>query len=611
MTQQLEFFPNPILTRTFSCETELEELMHQIDIMVNNKKLEWERQVQVLETRLDIREKELINARNAMDQKIREMEILHQKKEDDVEKSRCEIAQNYEGQLQTLKYQLSKLQHSYEKLQLHHKKKVRSYRTELSPEHERTQSELNRLNQKLEEFKTKSKEWEKQRILYQHQLGTLDRQRKSLAEKCKLFQKQSQNHHTWLTGRRLLQDSTFTSLSEIRHLREQLHVSQKNIMSSEGIIRKLKSDMNEAAMNNKKLQEEKQRLLQELKKCHRQCQNLELELSEVKTELQSRDDLLRAVEMEQIQMHKELAKNRSIEENVKSFESSHTQSIKLNEELKKKMEFHISELRKTQPHSFDLKNMKNENSDLIAKLHQKDNTKAAIVEKSDFQERQLMTEVEMKEKNISKQQGVKSLREQKSCTTTLEKLQYENERLQNDVIKVQSKLELSSETGCEKPEESLSYSGHDVREKMFQQENNCELKTELLQSSRHYINSHSPHNETDDIAINSSWDSPSANIFRNPEGAAGGVIEVPIVDCLHNQGISNLSFLSQYIPGDSIVLSYPEISCTTTAAEKFLQEEEKRAKEFEKILNSHIDELEKNSKKILCKSTHFNQIKNM
>ncbi|XP_030056044.1 deuterosome assembly protein 1 isoform X5 [Microcaecilia unicolor] len=535
MTQQLEFFPNPILTRTFSCETELEELMHQIDIMVNNKKLEWERQVQVLETRLDIREKELINARNAMDQKIREMEILHQKKEDDVEKSRCEIAQNYEGQLQTLKYQLSKLQHSYEKLQLHHKKKVRSYRTELSPEHERTQSELNRLNQKLEEFKTKSKEWEKQRILYQHQLGTLDRQRKSLAEKCKLFQ------------------------------------------------------------------------------------NLELELSEVKTELQSRDDLLRAVEMEQIQMHKELAKNRSIEENVKSFESSHTQSIKLNEELKKKMEFHISELRKvrnflfyqTQPHSFDLKNMKNENSDLIAKLHQKDNTKAAIVEKSDFQERQLMTEVEMKEKNISKQQGVKSLREQKSCTTTLEKLQYENERLQNDVIKVQSKLELSSETGCEKPEESLSYSGHDVREKMFQQENNCELKTELLQSSRHYINSHSPHNETDDIAINSSWDSPSANIFRNPEGAAGGVIEVPIVDCLHNQGISNLSFLSQYIPGDSIVLSYPEISCTTTAAEKFLQEEEKRAKEFEKILNSHIDELEKNSKKILCKSTHFNQIKNM
>ncbi|XP_030056043.1 deuterosome assembly protein 1 isoform X4 [Microcaecilia unicolor] len=553
MTQQLEFFPNPILTRTFSCETELEELMHQIDIMVNNKKLEWERQVQVLETRLDIREKELINARNAMDQKIREMEILHQKKEDDVEKSRCEIAQNYEGQLQTLKYQLSKLQHSYEKLQLHHKKKVRSYRTELSPEHERTQSELNRLNQKLEEFKTKSKEWEKQRILYQHQLGTLDRQRKSLAEKCKLFQKQSQNHHTWLTGRRLLQDSTFTSLSEIRHLREQLHVSQKNIMSSEGIIRKLKSDMNEAAMNNKKLQEEKQRLLQELKKCHRQCQNLELELSEVKTELQSRDDLLRAVEMEQIQMHKELAKNRSIEENVKSFESSHTQSIKLNEELKKKMEFHISELRK----------------------------------------------------------GVKSLREQKSCTTTLEKLQYENERLQNDVIKVQSKLELSSETGCEKPEESLSYSGHDVREKMFQQENNCELKTELLQSSRHYINSHSPHNETDDIAINSSWDSPSANIFRNPEGAAGGVIEVPIVDCLHNQGISNLSFLSQYIPGDSIVLSYPEISCTTTAAEKFLQEEEKRAKEFEKILNSHIDELEKNSKKILCKSTHFNQIKNM
>nr|XP_033804509.1 deuterosome assembly protein 1 isoform X2 [Geotrypetes seraphini]XP_033804510.1 deuterosome assembly protein 1 isoform X2 [Geotrypetes seraphini]XP_033804511.1 deuterosome assembly protein 1 isoform X2 [Geotrypetes seraphini] len=623
MMQQLECFSHPVLTRTFSCEAELEELMHQIDIMVNNKKLEWERQAQVLETKLDAREKELINSQNAMDQKIREMEILHQKLED-VEKSQCEMAQSYEGQLQTLKFQLSKLKHSYEKLQLHHKKQVGSYRTEQSLECDSTQSELNRLNQKLKEFKAKSKEWEKQRILYQNQLGTLDHQRKSLAEKCKLFQKQSQNHHTWLTGRRPFQDSSFTSLSEIRHLREQLHTSQKNIMSSEGIITKLKSDMNEEAMSKTKLQEENQRLLQELKKCQRQFQNLESDFSEVKTELQLREDLLSAVEVEQMHMHKELAKfriYRSIEENTKSLGSSHTQSLKLNEIqlLKKKMAFHISELHKvrnllfyqTQPHSFD------ENSDLIVKFHQKDNTKATIVDKSDFLEGPLITEVEMKEKNIFKQQGIKSLKEQESYTT-LEKLQYENGKLQNDFIKAQAKLELPSESGHEKPEESPNYSVHDITEikaseNMFQQENNWELKTELLQSTRNCIKSLTLHNETGDIAVSSSWDDPSENIFRNPEVAAGGVTKVSIVGCLPNQDTPNLSLLSQYCHGDNITctLSSPETSFPNTAIEKFFQEEDKRAKEFEKILNAHIEELQKNSQKILCKASHLNQIRHV
>nr|XP_033804512.1 deuterosome assembly protein 1 isoform X3 [Geotrypetes seraphini] len=533
------FFCERTKKRTFSCEAELEELMHQIDIMVNNKKLEWERQAQVLETKLDAREKELINSQNAMDQKIREMEILHQKLED-VEKSQCEMAQSYEGQLQTLKFQLSKLKHSYEKLQLHHKKQVGSYRTEQSLECDSTQSELNRLNQKLKEFKAKSKEWEKQRILYQNQLGTLDHQRKSLAEKCKLFQ------------------------------------------------------------------------------------NLESDFSEVKTELQLREDLLSAVEVEQMHMHKELAKfriYRSIEENTKSLGSSHTQSLKLNEIqlLKKKMAFHISELHKvrnllfyqTQPHSFD------ENSDLIVKFHQKDNTKATIVDKSDFLEGPLITEVEMKEKNIFKQQGIKSLKEQESYTT-LEKLQYENGKLQNDFIKAQAKLELPSESGHEKPEESPNYSVHDITEikaseNMFQQENNWELKTELLQSTRNCIKSLTLHNETGDIAVSSSWDDPSENIFRNPEVAAGGVTKVSIVGCLPNQDTPNLSLLSQYCHGDNITctLSSPETSFPNTAIEKFFQEEDKRAKEFEKILNAHIEELQKNSQKILCKASHLNQIRHV
>ncbi|XP_029458177.1 deuterosome assembly protein 1 isoform X2 [Rhinatrema bivittatum] len=618
MTQQLACFPNHILTQNFSCEAELQELMHQIDVMVNNKKLKWERHVQVLETKLGMREKELLNARNTMDQNIKEMEILHHKL-DDVEKSRCEMAQNYEGQLQMLQCQLSKLRNSYEKLQLHHRKQVRSHRTELSPEHESTQFELNRLNQNLEEFKTKSKEWEKQRILYQNQLGTLDRQRKSFAQKCEVFQKQSQ--------KKQLQDCAFTSQSEIKYLRNQLYASQEIIKSSEVIITKLKSDKNEAIMRQMKLEEENQRLLQELEKCQRQCQSLESELSKVKIELQSRDDFLRAVEMERIQMHKELAKYRKhkiIDENTKSSDISHAQFIKLNEELgKKKTEFHVAEQLKTQLHGLD--KMRTENSELLAKLHEKDKTLAMAEDKSYLLERQLKTELDLKEKNISKQQGVRSLKEQDNYATYLEKLKCENEKLQNDFIKMQAKLEFCSEASHEKPEGSLNLSLHDMTEikvredRMCQQENKWKMKTKLFESARNYTNkNHAFHSESGDITVYSSWNNLSQNIYRDPDRVPDSSSEMAITGYLHhqnklppNQDMSSSSLLSHYSQEDGITMSSPEVSFATTAAEKFFQEEDRRAKEFEKILNSHIDEMQNNSKKLLCKLTRFKQTRHV
>ncbi|KAB0340991.1 hypothetical protein FD755_024541, partial [Muntiacus reevesi] len=54
------------------CEAELQELMEQIDIMVNNKKLDWERKMRALETRLDLRDQELANAQTCLEQKGQE-----------------------------------------------------------------------------------------------------------------------------------------------------------------------------------------------------------------------------------------------------------------------------------------------------------------------------------------------------------------------------------------------------------------------------------------------------------------------------------------------------------------------------------------------------------
>ncbi|KAG8522380.1 Deuterosome assembly protein 1 [Galemys pyrenaicus] len=55
------------------CEAELQELMEQIDIMVSSKKLDWERKMRALETRLDLRDQELANAQTCLDQKGQEV----------------------------------------------------------------------------------------------------------------------------------------------------------------------------------------------------------------------------------------------------------------------------------------------------------------------------------------------------------------------------------------------------------------------------------------------------------------------------------------------------------------------------------------------------------
>lgn len=49
--------------------------MEQIDIMVNNKKLDWERKMRALETRLDLRDQELASAQTCLEQKGQE--VLH------------------------------------------------------------------------------------------------------------------------------------------------------------------------------------------------------------------------------------------------------------------------------------------------------------------------------------------------------------------------------------------------------------------------------------------------------------------------------------------------------------------------------------------------------
>ena len=56
-----------------NCESELQELMKQVDIMVHSKKLEWDRERQTLQTRLNVREEEYVIQKETLAQKHKEV----------------------------------------------------------------------------------------------------------------------------------------------------------------------------------------------------------------------------------------------------------------------------------------------------------------------------------------------------------------------------------------------------------------------------------------------------------------------------------------------------------------------------------------------------------
>ncbi|XP_077653815.1 deuterosome assembly protein 1 isoform X3 [Urocitellus parryii] len=546
--------------------------MEQIDIMVSNKKLDWERKMRALETRLDLRDQELANAQTCLDQKGQEF---------------------------------SKLTNSFEKLRLHQMKQNKVHRKEI-PHKEEVPFELSNLNQKLEEFRAKSREWDKQEILYQTHLVSLDAQQKLLSEKCNQFQKQAQNYQTQLNGKK---QSIEGSSSEIPNLLCESDTSCETTERDEFIIEKLKSAVSEIALSRNKLQDENQKLLQELKMYQRQCQAMEAGLSEVKNELQSRDDLLRIIEMERLQLHRELLKIgecQNAQENKKRLEPSYSPSTKEPERKRKEMfpvvpeqSNHEKELTKIRSqlypeeefHSSEQERMRNEISDLTEELHQKEITIATVMKKAALLERQLKMELEIKEKMLAKQQvsdmrykairtenthlkgmmgdldpgqymSVDFTNREHSRHTSINKLEYENERLRSDLAKLQINGK-SAWSNQNTYEETGRYA--------YQNQIKMEKNEDRLSQD------HEP---------NRSTTPPMPPLtFRTKEMAS------PLVS-----------------DDEVFPLSPPDISFPASlAAQHFLMEEEKRAKELEKLLNTHIDELQRHTEFTLNKYTKLKQ----
>lgn len=273
-----------------SCEAELQELMRQIDVMVGQRKQEWERELQALSARLEVREQELFLCRSTLERKHQEVGMLKQQLET-AETSHVAVAQRYEEELKYCKDQLGKLKGSYEKLQRHQRRQASRIRQDTDGS--LASAELGRLCQKLEEFRSQSLEWEKQRIMHQEQVAHLESQRRALAEECTAIQQQSLNYQAQLAcWQNSVEEKDQCAMSL---LQSQLEKASKVLQSDRGAVQQLGEDLHEVEAACGPEAENRQRLREEL---HRTCQHDRREGSAVS---------LGQLELENRQLRSELA----------------------------------------------------------------------------------------------------------------------------------------------------------------------------------------------------------------------------------------------------------------------------------------------------------------
>ncbi|XP_017356528.1 centrosomal protein of 63 kDa isoform X7 [Cebus imitator] len=269
-----------------SCEAELQELMKQIDIMVAHKKSEWEGRTHALETCLKIREQELKTLRSQLDVKHKEVGTLHQRVEEH-ENIKQEMTMEYKQELKKLHEELGRLKRSYEKLQ---KKQMREFRGN-TKNHREDRSEIERLTAKIEEFRQKSLDWEKQRLIYQQQVSSLEAQRKALAEQSEIIQAQLANR------KQKLESVELSSQSEIQHLSSKLERANDTICANELEIERLTMRVNDLVGTNMTVLQEQQQKEEKLRESEKLLEALQEEKRELRAALQSQENLIREERM--------------------------------------------------------------------------------------------------------------------------------------------------------------------------------------------------------------------------------------------------------------------------------------------------------------------------
>ncbi|XP_075273809.1 centrosomal protein of 63 kDa isoform X2 [Opisthocomus hoazin] len=451
-----------------SCEAELQELMKQIDIMVAHKKAEWEEQTQGLEACLSVREQELSSARAALQEKQKEVDMLHHQVED-MEKAKQDMATEYEQQLKKFREELSRLRRGYEKLQ---SKQRREIRGEASKRQGEDESEMSRLTRKLEEFHQKSLDWEKQRLLYQQQVVSLEAQRKALTE---LMQ-------TQLTNRtKILESVEVASQSEIRQLTSKLERANDAIRAKELEVERLNRRADDLTENNRMILEDQQRVQEELTQSKKMLKVLQDEKVELRATLQSQEHFIESSKLHEEQLQKELAGLtetlhtkehviRALEERLQEQQlpSPELEHILLQLDVGQKKEQHLlsevdrlkNSLVSSNARCLQLSEELDENiKELQSKEEHLTESKAKIkkaflvqLESLRLENHRLSEMLEQTEFGILQGKGVTIRALSEDYALEIKELKSENQQLQKDLAEARAKLELTQQVCQDGPE---------------------------------------------------------------------------------------------------------------------------------------------------------------
>ncbi|XP_019368528.1 PREDICTED: centrosomal protein of 63 kDa isoform X8 [Gavialis gangeticus] len=644
-----------------SCEAELHELMKQIDIMVARKKSEWEGQAQALEACLEVRDQELSSTRALLNEKHKEVGMLCQQLEG-MEKAKQDMAVEYEQQLKTFQEELARLKRSYEKLQ---KKQLKEARENAKSQgHAQDQSEVTRLTKKIEEFRQKSLDWEKQRLLYQQQVASLEAQRKALAEQSELIQTQLSNR------KQLLESVELASQSEIQHLTSQLQRANDTICANELEVERLNMRVDDLTETNQKILEEEQRVEEELRRSKKMLEVLKEEKTELRATLQSQEDFISSSKMHEEQLQKELARvteTLHTKEQLVSLGSANERCIQLSEELTKRLkelrqmeEQHCqskAEMKKLkeqlsrieQTHNSELEGMKKEISQLTQELHQRDIVIASASGSTSDMEQQLRMEIERAERKAVEhrvilvqletlrlenhhlsemlkkvESGVSEAKDnplrhlQESYAKALNTLESENQQLQRDLAEARAKLELSTQDSEDKDKNVVQQMSNkrieikDVECRGPQEpqhkykEESRKLQANFDESSQHHKDElqglKAQHLSAATGTASASAGGQSPPISRNSSLESVSSDSLPDVNKDFTDEASRESVSSRQ--RESVLLCPLPSSPVGSIAARFLEEEELRSQHILDRLDAHIEELKKESERTVKQFAH-------
>ncbi|XP_077681651.1 centrosomal protein of 63 kDa isoform X8 [Eretmochelys imbricata] len=624
-----------------SCEAELQELMKQIDIMVAHKKSEWEGQTQALETCLEIRDQELSSVRTLLDEKHKEVGRLRQQLEH-TEQVQQGMVVEYEQQLKKFQEELGRLKRSYEKLQ---KKQLKEAR-EGPKSHGDDRSEVSRLTKKIEEFRQKSLDWEKQRLLYQQQVASLEAQRKALTEQSELIQQ------TQLTNRKqMLESVQLASQSEIQHLTSKLERANDTICANELEVERLNMRVDDLTGANQKILEDHQRVQEELGHSKKMLEVLQEEKLELRVTLQSQEDFIKSSKMHQEQLHKELA--------------SVTETLHSKELLTRSLEEHLREKWLSQEFpelehvllQLDLaqKNEKNLQSEVARLEGSLGVINARCIQLSKeltekckelqvMEEHHCLAKAEIKKvilvhletlrlenrhlsEMLQKAKDVHVTDIQESYTTALNKLESENQQLQKNLAETRAKLELSTQVCRDKYESIVQQMQSKVTEikdtecrrtqelQHKHEEEKRKLQARLEKTIQHYkgeiqnLKAHHVLPGMGAVSDASGGSNPHVSRSSSKESLSSDSLLgtdplSPVLDGKQDftDDTSRKSVSSQR--RELVPLCPLPTAPIGSIAARFLEEEEVRSQRILERLDAHIEELKRESERTVKQFTH-------